>query len=658
MRKLVSLSSVALLMLWFAAVGEIRAQNISLSPEIQKQEVPVEFGNDSEKELTLTIKSAKDKWSFIRFGEIPEKTFIKVKADVPPYFKDDEIAANRWYAVKDDFGLVLKVDVAAGQQTESQSKRQLSLSYQFGKPNGAGNELLKNAGINDVMQYVETENTRNLGNIVAQEPRLLGLEWKVVVVNANGTKRFSRLLLFAVPLGAAILAVVVMLLVYRLLFQKKADQDGVPKQKSRQSSPPRDGTGLDDLGLNQEKQLRVSPQKAALVDALQDLKDASEKPKDDAPKVPVETGAATNPPSPAYVPKEKPPEVDGDLETLRSEVFQLQTLVNSLSRKEDVEGLKLQQATSINDLRQSINTVFEELTKAIADLSQKQKESEELIQRRIVDNEQRFHMELDDCKKTLNAWDHRNGLYEGMVGLVLGESVEALRKENFNSLMLEVGENLNRLIREEIPSNDGLKELGQEATQVSAAFQTAFQKMCALSPQVESKLRPYVDQANQVASELNQFSSQLKCRQLNFNVRVSAHSGARDSFLAELGTAIKRELDKLQDPQTFWTHELERLATSHVIAAVDIYDKEVARRSSDGEVEKSLSALFAQTRLSSITPQPGEPFRPADQNLMQMVEGPAGSSQKIARVVSRGFIYNCKDGRPRLIRKASVEIYR
>jgi hypothetical protein len=176
---------------------------------------------------------------------------------------------------------------------------------------------------------------------------------------------------------------------------------------------------------------------------------------------------------------------------------------------------------------------------------------------------------------------------------------------------------------------------------------------------MESKLRPYIDHANQVASELKQFSSQLKCRQLNFNVRVSAHTGTRDSFLAELGAAIKRELDKLRDPQTFWKHELERLATSHVIAAVDIYDKEAARgHSPDGEVEKSLKALFEQTRLSPLRPQPGDPFRPADQNLIQMVAGPAGSSQKIARVFSRGFNYTDRNGRERLIRKAGVEIYR
>jgi len=655
MQNLVSLLSVALLMLWFSAGGEIRAQDISLTPEIQKQELSVEFDNASEKELMLTVKAAKDKWSFVRFIAIPEKTSIKVKADVAPYLKDDEITANKWYAFKDDLGLVLKVNVAAGQPTESQGTRRLSLFFEFGRPNGAGNEFLKNADINDVVQYVETENNKNQRNIVPQATRFLGLEWKSAV-DVNGTKRLSRSLL-AVILGGGILAVVVTLLLFHLL-QKKADQAGAPKQTSRHPSSPRDGTGLDDLGLNQEKQLRDSPQKEVLGRRLQNLKDEPDKTKD-APKVSVETGAAANIPQPAFVHKERPPEVHGDLEKLRSDVFNIQTLVASLSRKEDVEALKSQTDTSINDLRQSINTIFDELTKAIGDSGQKQKESGDLLHKRIIDNEQRFHQELDDCKKTLNAWDHRNGLYEGMVGLVLGESVEALRKENFNSLMLEVGENLNRLMREQIPSNDGIKELEQEATQVSAAFQTAFQKMCAQSPQVESKLRPYVDQVNQVASELNQFSSQLKCRQLNFNIRVSAHSGARDSFLAELGTAIKRELDKLRDPQSFWTHELERLATSHVIAAVDIYDKEIARsRSSDGEVERSLSALFAQTRLSPITPQPGEPFRPADQNLIQMVEGPAGSSQKIAKVVSRGFIYKCKDGQQRLIRKAGVEIYR
>lgn len=652
MRTLASLFGVALLVVGFSAGSELKAQDISLTTEIPSQEVPIEFGNEPEKEITVRVKSAKDKWSFIRFTKIPEKTSIRVNADVPPYFRGEEIRANAWYAFKEELGLLLKVNASAGQQARAEGRRQLSFLYEFGNANGMGNEWLKNAGIKDVVKYVETENIRNQGNIVAQNQHKFSLEWKSSVVAPPANGDLLQWLLIVVG-GVGLLSVVVILLL-KLRQRNKAVTEA---REVRQKALSR---RLEEVADDPQMKTEDLPPAPPAPPAASAHSAAPAPPAYTTPPVPPPPSKEIFQEHEIEKPMREPDQpvagVKEKMAELRADLTALQTRVNTLARSEEVDSLKRQVEA---DLKKNVDTILQELTDYTKDIKRSQQDSKELVEKQIANHEQQVAQDIVRLNKRFDEWEYRDELYAGIVGIVIGKSVESLTPENFDGFVREVQENLNRLVREEVPSSEELKELEEEAVGVSDAFQSTAQKMCALKPEMESKLRPYIDHANQVASELKQFSSQLKCRQLNFNVRVSAHTGARDSFLAELGAAIKRELDKLRDPQTFWKHELERLATSHVIAAVDIYDKEAARVTSlDGEVEKSLKTLFAQTRLSPIRPQPGEPFRPADQNMIQMVAGPASSSQKIARVFSRGFSYTDRNGHERLIRKAGVEIYR
>src|SRR5687768_11669518 len=80
MQRLVSLLSVALLMLWFSIGTELRAQEILLTPDIEQKEVPVVFGSDRVKEFPVTVKSDNNKWSFVKFDEIPQNTLIRIRA--------------------------------------------------------------------------------------------------------------------------------------------------------------------------------------------------------------------------------------------------------------------------------------------------------------------------------------------------------------------------------------------------------------------------------------------------------------------------------------------------------------------------------------------------------------------------------------------------
>lgn len=663
MRKLVSVFGVAVLMLWFSAGKELRAQNILLTPDTQKQEVAVVFGDAAEKEFSLTVNVNQNKWRLIKFNKIPGKTWIKLASDAGPYVKGEEIAPNQWYAFKKTLALILTVDAEAGGQvqTNGQTLRELSLTYEFGAPKGTGASYLEH-NEDQVKQF--TTNPENISPKGGDH--LLLFKWQVVIPDPSpsptGTpvKSLSGIGLIAIPITVISLGLIA-LVVFLFLRNRRSDL----KQESRPDL-------IGNLGMSEDREypkvssevVDPSPPPVDIIERLREMERPSPPPAAPVDITPPAPGPDTAPRASEEIDEpwrqvdeklkgesELVQLISDDLRDTQQEIAQLKATFQG-----DIERLKSDVAT-VSSLKTSIDFLVKENSKyGEANLRQQDFENR-LIQ--LTEQDHRFQQDIDFLKNSLKEWKHLNGINEGMVGVIVGNSVESLHEENFNAFTREVEEYLNRLVRDDVPSSDDFKELEQQAVSVSEAFQTAFQRICAAQPQMESKLRPYLDHANQIASDLKHFSSQLKSRQLNFNIRVSAHAGARDPFLAELGSAIKRELDKLRDPRAFWKHELERLATSHVIPVVDIYDKEIARsHSSDGEIEKSLNALFVQTGLSPIRPQPGEPFKPADQNLIQMVAGPAGNSQKIARVFSRGFNYTDKDGNKRLIRKAGVEIYR
>lgn len=664
MRKLVSVFGIAVLVLWFSAGKKLRAQEITLSlQKPQKQEVTIEFGSEEVKEIPITVKSGNDSWVFVKFNVIPEKTWIRIRTDVTPHAKDQEIAAGKWYALKGELGLILKFVQSAGHPTNDQKSRKLNLFYQFGIARGVGSNRLETADADWITQFVETENAKNQGNIVGQDQNQLVLNWPGQPIhtagNAPQSKSVSTLVWVGVGVAVAVMTLIGLLVIGLAVFKSYQSHQKAKKQNGIPAKGP-----LEDYSMEAPKIKEPEvPVATTFSSRLEDLKQDYTSPRVNEDAVLGSSGNGSYEETIEDELKsggEKLTEESDDIGSLKTRLDDIERDLNELKSRPGIQpdtSNSKQETEAFDGLTKNVEFLIKENSKNTG-ISVKQQELETTILCQMVELDQ-FRQEISDLKTTIEKRAHQNGFYEGIIGLVLGKSIESLNRENFDSFVREVEENLNRLVREDVPSSDDFRELEQQAVSVSETFQTAFQKICAAQPEMESKLRPYLDHANQIASDLKHFSSQLKSRQLNFNIRVSAHAGARDPFLAELGSAIKRELDKLRDPQAFWKHELERLATSHVIPVVDIYDKELARsHSSDGEIEKSLSALFAQTGLSPIRPQPGEPFKPADQNLIQMVAGPAGNSQKIARVFSRGFNYTDKDGNKRLIRKAGVEIYR
>ena len=357
--------------------------------------------------------------------------------------------------------------------------------------------------------------------------------------------------------------------------------------------------------------------------------------------------------------------------------FDVQTLASNLDK---LKGEVAEQKELRNDIQpmlaklkselteafgKDLDTVFSQLTEALAKQQQQteqaQKSSDNALkymQEQVREFEERTKsqsVEFEQQKKQQDA------TYSGLLGGVLGLNVEMLRSGNFDELVKEAGRNLDRFFQKQVPSADGLPELQQKAEAISSVLETTVKKMCDIKPDME-KLQQNVERAKSVAGELAKVNSQLQNRQPHFQITVSmpvtAYQGARETFLEELGNAVKKEMSKLRDPRQHWGKELDQLVTSDILAVTDICDIEVASRpGANKELEQSLSELFKQAGLRPIMPEPGTAFRPADQHLIQMVAGSPADSQKVKRVVRRGFYY-AVNGKEQLLRKAGVEVYR
>jgi molecular chaperone GrpE (heat shock protein) len=160
--------------------------------------------------------------------------------------------------------------------------------------------------------------------------------------------------------------------------------------------------------------------------------------------------------------------------------------------------------------------------------------------------------------------------------------------------------------------------------------------------------------------ELSGLQSQMQNRratvQASLRIPVSMHAGARQTFLEELGRGIKREINKLSEPQSYFANELRHLVTTDIVAIVDICDRAIAHPASQPELEYALVQLFKTSGLLQILPRQGEPFKIAEQDLIEVAQA-VGRSMTVAQVIARGFYY--KDyGNETLLRKAGVSVFR
>ena len=315
--------------------------------------------------------------------------------------------------------------------------------------------------------------------------------------------------------------------------------------------------------------------------------------------------------------------------------------------------------------RGDLDTVFSQLTEALAKQQQQTEQAQKSSENALKYMQEQVWQLEEKTKSQAAAFEQRekqqHDAYSDLLGGVLGLNVETLRAGKFDELVKEAGRNLDRFFQEQVPYADGLEELQQKAEAISSALEAAVSKARNIKPDMR-ELQPHIDAAKKLTSELAMINWQLHSRHLTFQTTLSlpvgAYQGARDTFLEELGKAVKREIDKLRDPRRHWSKELERLTTSSILAITDICDIDVmGRPGANKELEQSLGELFKQAGLRPIMPEPGTDFKPREQHLIQMVAGSPADSQKIKRVVRRGFYY-IMNGKEQLIRKAGVEVYR
>jgi len=297
----------------------------------------------------------------------------------------------------------------------------------------------------------------------------------------------------------------------------------------------------------------------------------------------------------------------------------------------------------INQMRDEGETVKKQLGEFLAQLGQ----VETRLQTRLV-----------ELHNALNRRTVPDSFYARTVGAVLGQQIEALQDGNFEKL---IGEQLNQFFETGVERGEKLQELRVRAEEINSALKNVSLQMEKLNAPASVEARQPMQRVEAFVNELSGLQSQMQSRratiETTLNVPVSMHAGARQTFLDELGRGIKREIDKLNDPQNYFEGELERLITADLIAIVDICDKTIAPPPGRPELEAALKQLFERAGLSPILPHQRDPFKTGEQDLIEMAQGGGGPSLTVAQVITRGFYYTHRDNKT-LLRKAGVTVYR
>ncbi|HVG35961.1 MAG TPA: hypothetical protein VM911_23105 [Pyrinomonadaceae bacterium] len=293
----------------------------------------------------------------------------------------------------------------------------------------------------------------------------------------------------------------------------------------------------------------------------------------------------------------------------------------------------------VNAEEAKVKQQFEELSKALRDV------------------ETRMQTRLDALETALARRSVPDSFYSRILGAALGQHIEALQDGNFERLMVE---QVNQFFQNGVKRGEGLQEVSTRAEGITGALRDVSAYIEKLKPQATEEARPHMQRFEKFVDELNGLQAQLQSRrgiiETTLRIPASMHSEARQTFLDELGRGIKREIDKLNEPESYFDGELERLITADLIAIVDICDKKVTQPGTRPELEVALKRLFDQAGLRQILPRQGEQFKAAEQDLIQTVPG-SGASLTVARVITRGFYYKHGDNET-LLRKASVEVNR
>lgn len=345
----------------------------------------------------------------------------------------------------------------------------------------------------------------------------------------------------------------------------------------------------------------------------------------------------------------------------RIETMIQQSLTQAVKPMED---LMTEQASSVHtEFEKTANRI----TQLAGDGEQTRQQLTELL-KELGQVEKRLQARLAEMQTALDRQAVPDSFYAKTLGSFLGQNVEILQDGNFEQMAQQIGERLNQFFQTGVARGEGLQELRARAEGINSALKDVTAQMTKLNPQVTDDAGPHmrrveglVNELSGLLNELSGLQAQLQNRratvETKLRIPVSMHTGARQTFLDELGRGIKREIDKLNAPESYFEGELERLITADIIAIVDICDKKVAPPpGSRPELEAALKQLFEQAGLRPILPHQGEPFKTAEQDLIEMAQG-GGQSLTVAQVITRGFYYKHRDNET-LLRKAGVTVYR
>lgn len=372
---------------------------------------------------------------------------------------------------------------------------------------------------------------------------------------------------------------------------------------------------------------------------------------------------------------------NGDFEQLRAELQNLRnefhTHINQFPRNfvtsEDVnQQLSEFQQRTENSFREGLKNLRSEREQVSSAVENNRKATEEEIRKLYLrldeiseqnikstsDAERQIKSHLDQFQQMLSEQAFPESYFARTMGMILSKNIDNLQEGNLERL---IGESLNHFFQAEVPRSESLQELRQRSESIVAALKQVVEIISRKKPDVEHEARLRMGRAEALLAKISGFQTELQSRKLTIEttlrINVSAYSGARQTFLEELGRGIRSELDKLGDPQSYFEGDLERLVTADLIAIVDICDKKVSSPiGSDSELESALKQLFMHAGLRPIVPSPGEPFGTAEQDLVQMVPGAPGTNMTIATVVTRGFYYTRRDNET-LLRKPGVTVY-
>lgn len=344
-------------------------------------------------------------------------------------------------------------------------------------------------------------------------------------------------------------------------------------------------------------------------------------------------------------------------------------LENKLRRSEERLDQRLKTATTQLegmgiDAASQMETTRAELTKQVNEADMRGAQAKEelvgLLKGVIEDVksvDKRLQTRLSEVQTALSLQTVPDSFFNKTLGAVLGQNVETLQDGNFERL---IGEKLNQFFETGIEHGEKLQEVRARAEEINSALKAVSVQMERLNAQASVEARQPIQQFEAFVNELSGLQSQMQTRRAIIetivHVPVSLHAGARQTFLDELGRGIRREIDKLNDPQKYFEGEMDRLITTDLIAIVDICDKTVAPLPGRPELESALKLLFEQAGLRAILPHQGEAFKTAEQDLIEMAQG-SGKSLTVAQVITRGFYYKHRDNET-LLRKAGVMVYR